>query len=97
VTRHTEPNRTDRGFVVIRDMEGSGKHVEICMEVRANGEASNVLAEHVGVREVVIASPQSFRRNGAFLTSTEQMEVFVDAEDQKLHVAPVANWDRVRP
>ena len=97
MTRHTEPTRTDRGFVVIRDMDDSRKHVKISLEVRANGDANNVVAEHVGVRDVVITSPESFRRNGAFLTSTEQMEVFVDADDQKLHVAPVANWDRVSP
>lgn len=96
MTRQTEPTRTDRGFVVISDMEDSRKHIEICVEVRPNGKAKNVLAEHVGVREVVIGSPQSFRRNGGVLTSTQQMEVFVDADDQKLHVAPMADWDRLR-
>ena len=94
MARETE-QRTDRGFVVISDMDSGLKHIQVSMRLEGNGTARNVVAEHVGRADVVLDSPASFRRNGTSLVSTEPMEVYIDANDGRLHVTPVADWDRM--
>jgi len=85
-------SHTDRGCVVVTELPDGSYKVEVCESVSPEGDAMNVYAAHVGVRELVTQVSKPLVVGGRSRFSTDPLEVFVDAQSGKLFVTSMHRW-----
>lgn len=89
----TEQSPTDRGYVVLTELSDGTYNIEICDKVSPVGDPHTVYAKHVGVDDFVISPSSTFHERGNVRFSDAPLEVFVDADSNRLHIGVVHGTD----